>query len=981
MAKEVQTQNEAQFPEILIHKSVEALLRVIREDYENNSPEDTLLYNIFGNSKIGNFDFFEQAVSLFTRKHAKNRRVISVSMGYSTEHLNTPTIHITLPNETPDPAPIGGNEGFEDDYSVDNNSGNQVGTFTFGSKFNYNLLITSDNTWEVILIYNVLKMGFMSIHEHFALMGFKNLNFGGNDLNFDDDLVPPNIFHRNFNMSFDFDTSVKGLIPLRFGTKFIISEITKVFSLDTTVEEAATTFTLNKPMIEVLSATGTSVMLRVTDTNDLTRSGFKIYRGLTPSNLVKIADLDAVTLEYEDTNVLEGVVYFYVVEVFITNPYEARRSGWATALPTNAFGSVSLNGGDIITDEVPVGGTYDIQVLDGADTPRGVVESAGLIRISVRLTNDFTVTLDADDLTKITLTATGDAAHEYLWRLDDGETLGSGQVLTTNIYKWKAWNITLITTDNASGGAGGVSKLNVNNFTVNTPILPFVFPNSGGLFAASTFRMFPDQLYCCTIYRLANSGFGTAGDTLEVGFDANGAADMDAVEAFEGDENNVRVSKIYNPLKGNVFNVQDLDESVEAYQFGLKRGYNGLPRFYAFSIVNAEQYDPEDGAVNLDSPTYRRTSIVIWGDDGISNKTWYMFATQPSRAAIAFIGGTMRDYSASAIISLKLSPGFYKTNSEPQLAMISRAPYGGLFTNEVYFYLDGYKEIVYGTGGIAANIDALLQQQNEGQGFYFMATSPISTHRINGIEETKYINNMEAYFNARFPDVAIPQNPYDVEPYGAFQLSLDSSVRYLLIPTNFTALGEFTIIFNVKRTQITTTINTILGSTVGSSPSVFWQESAGQDTLRVNLVSVSVDFVFPSGTFDVGVWRQVIITRQANEDLQVYVDGIESITGIIPNQDSGARIFNIIGSGSGGLQAEAMIAHLAMYQVATSPAEVAAFAALDYANGDVVTDVKPNPQKYYKFDESFPTTIAIDYGTDASDMDITTNGLNEYYWR
>jgi len=55
------------------------------------------------------------------------------------------------------------------------------------------------------------------------LLGLHNVRFGGNDLEFMDDMVPPNIFHRNFNVSFEYEFYAISAFARKFGKNFLIS--------------------------------------------------------------------------------------------------------------------------------------------------------------------------------------------------------------------------------------------------------------------------------------------------------------------------------------------------------------------------------------------------------------------------------------------------------------------------------------------------------------------------------------------------------------------------------------------------------------------------------------------------------------------------------------------------------------------------------------------------------------------------------------
>jgi hypothetical protein len=76
-------------------------------------------------------------------------------------------------------------------------------------------MITSDNSSEVMIVYYWLKAMFLLFHEELELLGLRNLNHSGQDINLQQDLAPPNIFHRNLSLAFDYESSVKMKIDMQ----------------------------------------------------------------------------------------------------------------------------------------------------------------------------------------------------------------------------------------------------------------------------------------------------------------------------------------------------------------------------------------------------------------------------------------------------------------------------------------------------------------------------------------------------------------------------------------------------------------------------------------------------------------------------------------------------------------------------------------------------------------------------------------------
>lgn len=202
-------------PEIIIQKAITSMIALLKTDYaEQTDKSETLIAYFFkkdGSNNDVNFqtvNYYDQAVELFTS------RKIQVNMGYNMEIADIANIHILLPSESSRFLGIGADENYVEDMVVERTvdvDGEQVPrefaspifTKTFDS--NYQMLITSTNIFEVLIIYNALKMGFLSLYENIEFQGLRNIKMGGGDVNIQKDLVPPNIFHRSFTLSFFYE--------------------------------------------------------------------------------------------------------------------------------------------------------------------------------------------------------------------------------------------------------------------------------------------------------------------------------------------------------------------------------------------------------------------------------------------------------------------------------------------------------------------------------------------------------------------------------------------------------------------------------------------------------------------------------------------------------------------------------------------------------------------------------------------------------
>lgn len=220
-------------PEIVLQKATESMLSVIKTDYnETVDKTKTLLYYFFNNDfngekiKYKTLDYYEQAVELFTT------RKIQVNMGYNLEVADIPNIHILLPSEASKPMNIGADEGYREDVMENRGTDENpefyaAPVFTIPYDANYQLIVTSPNIFEVLIIYNLLKMGFLSLHENLQFKGLQNIKMGGQDINMQTDLVPTHIFHRSFTIAFFYEMSAprhfKEKLVKKFATTSIIN--------------------------------------------------------------------------------------------------------------------------------------------------------------------------------------------------------------------------------------------------------------------------------------------------------------------------------------------------------------------------------------------------------------------------------------------------------------------------------------------------------------------------------------------------------------------------------------------------------------------------------------------------------------------------------------------------------------------------------------------------------------------------------------
>lgn len=205
-------------PEVILVNIVDALLEHVKHDFEDNTltPEKSLLYRYFNGIVNGKRNYYTEAVSLFTRDVDHPRR-IETRMAFDAERSKIPTIHITIPSDQPgqNTLGVGESDSFSDDgvdYSVD-----------YERRFDcqYQVVCTSDNHEEVMLMTNLLKAGLISIFDTLSLSGLENARISTQELKANPDLVPNHIFMRAVGVAFSYDMKVP-----RWWSEKLITQLT-----------------------------------------------------------------------------------------------------------------------------------------------------------------------------------------------------------------------------------------------------------------------------------------------------------------------------------------------------------------------------------------------------------------------------------------------------------------------------------------------------------------------------------------------------------------------------------------------------------------------------------------------------------------------------------------------------------------------------------------------------------------------------------
>lgn len=208
-------------PEIQLFTIIQKLLGALKSDFNNHADKtQTLLFRMFDGKKIGKFDFFEQGKEIFVDRLPEHPRQLKTRLFFDTERASLPTIHITLPSEATGASGIGTDEGFE---SALHAGGKFTPVLTRRFDLQYNIITTSDNVFEVILIYYTLRALLISTFTQLEFEGLSNPKLSGQDLRLYQEIIPRNVFARAIGLSVSYEDSSPSLFSKDEITKIIFS--------------------------------------------------------------------------------------------------------------------------------------------------------------------------------------------------------------------------------------------------------------------------------------------------------------------------------------------------------------------------------------------------------------------------------------------------------------------------------------------------------------------------------------------------------------------------------------------------------------------------------------------------------------------------------------------------------------------------------------------------------------------------------------
>lgn len=194
-------------PEFVLYETLKIGLNFIRSDYNNQVDKTkSFLYKLTQGIGLQKYNYFEQASHVFVINET-DPRCINLDLGFNMQKDRPVSIHITMPAESPGQNALANDEGYHEQVYDSEDSIEYSTVYTRRYKATYDIVIVSDNSNEVVMIYHILRALIVSLTTHLHLNGLQNLAYSGQDLQPYAELVPKTIFMRAIRLGIEYESS------------------------------------------------------------------------------------------------------------------------------------------------------------------------------------------------------------------------------------------------------------------------------------------------------------------------------------------------------------------------------------------------------------------------------------------------------------------------------------------------------------------------------------------------------------------------------------------------------------------------------------------------------------------------------------------------------------------------------------------------------------------------------------------------------
>jgi hypothetical protein len=202
-------------PEIELVNTLNAVLKVLREDYinyeANGQPTRSLLFQMLGNVALGQYDYFQNAKNIIlTTPESPKHIEVKLSFDQNAQQI-APSIWVALPSENNRNNSLNVGEGNYEE-TLFNNSPDQdeyKKVLSYRWSTTYQIVICSKNKNETTILYHLLKAMMVACITHLEHEGFSNMKIGGGDVKLVS--LPDAFYTKAITLNFEYEQKIPSI--------------------------------------------------------------------------------------------------------------------------------------------------------------------------------------------------------------------------------------------------------------------------------------------------------------------------------------------------------------------------------------------------------------------------------------------------------------------------------------------------------------------------------------------------------------------------------------------------------------------------------------------------------------------------------------------------------------------------------------------------------------------------------------------------
>lgn len=198
----------ATIPILKVKKFVDLLIEFVKTDYEDKTDKTkSFLYRVLSDNTSDGWDFYQNGIEIFVRGE-DDKRKLETRLMFDRSRAGLPTIHVREPAKNKgsfdsigffdDEIVVNESTGLDDQNQPFPSTISSTARKTFSSQFD--IMITSGNSLECVLIQEVLESAMLAAQESLTIPFFDLIEFTSKELMMSDETERNQLFIKSITV-------------------------------------------------------------------------------------------------------------------------------------------------------------------------------------------------------------------------------------------------------------------------------------------------------------------------------------------------------------------------------------------------------------------------------------------------------------------------------------------------------------------------------------------------------------------------------------------------------------------------------------------------------------------------------------------------------------------------------------------------------------------------------------------------------------